>query len=635
MVVIKVYYLYYFHIETRGFDDEMELYFVQRKGICRMLKKCGGPVLVLLLILTICVPALGEDISEQPVSLDNAFTESTLLPFDFKGYAFVNGELLAYNSSVDYKNYNINGRVMVPIRLAIDVLTDLENDVYWNIRWDAAKPEVVTLFTSYAPEYKVVITAGSKTMQINGKDIALDAPAQMIGNRIVLPLRAIGEAIDREVCWLDGMAIISQVPIDLSSAKTKEVAVKAKNQLSACGKDVDDKPDPIAVYHDGYYALKTYYDAKDNYVTELYYYKNGKAGKINLAGDPKISMPYGLEGKSVVGDSLYYPTRIGAETKLYRLDFATNSSAEVCSLSADNVGWSLDGEGWFGGVIRLGQDTFVVLHSGDWTMGGDTIYRLVNNSLVHVGDPKMLSSIALVGTKLYYTSLDSMGMTENNLYYLDLAKDEPTDDIALDGYTYNLVRKVTVNSTSLSVSTDMEGLAVKDNDVYSMLYEEKAKKDNRNVVKIDTTDNIQTILPIEVNKFWLVTDGIVYQEYTSRKLMKSDFDGNNARILADKNLDMIKVYDSQVYYTVTGEAGLYHLNAVTEVGEKLSDIVVNDILANKSGSYFINKSYEAGIFKISGGKAVKIADGFVQGYINTAGGILYKKRGSAEVYLAK
>lgn len=58
-------------------------------------------------------------------------------------------------------------------------------------------------------------------------------------------------------------------------------------------------------------------------------------------------------------------------------------------------------------------------------------------------------------------------------------------------------------------------------------------------------------------------------------------------------------------------------------------------MINKSGNYLINKSYEAGIFKISGGKAAKIADGFVQWYINTDGGVLYNKRGSAEVYLAK
>ncbi|WP_347488659.1 hypothetical protein ABDB91_15855 [Desulfoscipio sp. XC116] len=48
----------------------------------------------------------------------------------------------------------------------------------------------------------------------------------------------------------------------------------------------------------------------------------------------------------------------------------------------------------------------------------------------------------------------------------------------------------------------------------------------------------------------------------------------------------------------------------------------------------IKKSYEPGIFKISGGQAAKTADGFVQWYINTDGGILYNKRSSAEVYLA-
>ena len=225
-------------------------------------------------------------------------------------------------------------------------------------------------------------------------------------------------------------------------------------------------------------------------------------------------------------------------------------------------------------------------------------------------------------------------MTENNLFYLDLAKEESVASIALDGYTYDIVRKVTADYTSHGISTDMEGLSVNGGFIFAMLYEEKAEKDNRNVVKIDTTDNSQTILPIEVNKFWLVSDGIVYQEYTSGKLMKSDFDGNNARVLADKNLDIIKIYGDDVYYTVTSEAGIFHINAVTEAGEMLSDIVADDILINKSGAYFINKSYDAGIFKISENKASKIADGFVQGYINTDGGILYNKRGSAEAYLA-
>ncbi len=599
-----------------------------------MLKKCTGLVLVLLFILAISLPAWGADVKEEPVTLDNAFMESTLLPFAFNGYAFVNGELLVYNDAFGYKNYNINGRVLVPVRLLVDVLTDLKNDVYWDINWNAAKPKLVTL-SSYATKDKVVITVGSKTMQVNGENIALDVPAQLINNRIVLPLRAIGEAINREVAWLDGMVIISRVSIDLSDTRTKDVLTKAKNQLSSCSGDVNNKMTPIAVYNGGYYALKTYYDAEDRYVTELYYYKDGQSFKINLAGDPKISMPYDLEGKNIVGDSLYYPTKISLETKLYRLDFATNSSAEICSLSADSVGWSLDDEGNFDGVSCLGQNTYVVLHSGDGTMGGDTIYHLINNSLAHIGDPKKLLSIAQVGTKLYYTSLDCMGMTENNLFYFDLAKDETVANIALDGYTYDIVRKTTESSISYGVSAGMKGLAVKNGFIYAMLYPEKAKKDNRNVVRIDTAGNTQTILPIEVNKFWLIEDGIVYQEYTSGKLMKSDFAGNNTKVLVDQNLGMINIYGNDIYYTVTDEAGLFYIEALTGTVKKLSDIVTDDILINQSGVYFINKSYDAGIFKISGDKASKIADGFIQEYINTDGGILYNKRGSAEVYLAK
>ena len=610
-----------------------------------MWKKWGGLIVALFLILALSLPALATETSEQPVSLDNAFNQSTLLPYDFKGNAFVNGELYILNDVASYKIYNVNDRIMLPIRLAVSLLTDLDNHVYWNTNWDPSKPDTVTIFTSFAPHYKVVITVGSKTMQVNGQDIPLDVPAQLIDNRIVLPLRAIGEAIDREVSWYDGMVIISKVSIDLTSATTKEVAAKAKEQLSAYGSDVDERLIPVAVYNDAYYALKTYFDGEriaSNYITEISYYKNGKTNKINLTGEnPQVRLPYSndvlldTDPKSIVGEALYYPAKIGTETKLYRLDFATNSSTEICSLSAAPAGWNLDDEGWFGGVTRLGQETYVILHSGDGTMGGDGIYRLVNNHLVDVGGAKLVSSIAQIGTKLYYTSMDGMGMTENNLFYRDLSTDEPVTRIALDGYTYDLMRKATPDHTSLSISRDMDGLAVKDNYIYSMLYEEKADKDNRNVVKIDTTDNSQMILPIEVNKFWLVTDGIIYQEFTSGNLMKADFDGNNAKVLVNQNIDIIKVYGSQVYYTVTNVAGLYHLNAVTETGEKLSDLVVDDILINQSGSYFINQSYDAGIFKISGGKATKIADGFIFNYNNTNGGILYNKRDSIEVYLAK
>lgn len=602
-----------------------------------MNRKCLGLLLVsgvlFILALVLVVPVLGVDSEGSSGSLADSFGNCSVVPFDFKGYAFVNGELYAFNDVGSYKNYIRNGRVLAPIRLITYLLEDLDNAVYWNIHWDVTEPDKVILTTSFEPRYKVVIGVGNKTMEVNGREIALDVPAQMIENRIVLPLRAIGEAVNRKVSWLDGLVVISRDPINLSDAKTKEAAAKAKNTLDAVGEDVIDKLEPVAVYNDGYYALKAYYDEKGKYITELYYYHNGQADKVCLAGEPRITMTPDFKRSGVMADSLYYPTKIGEETKLYRLDFASNKSVEVCSLSEEGIGWSLDNEGWFGGVIPLGKDVFVVLHGGDATMGGDTIYRLAGNCLLDVGYTKSLSSMALVGTRLYYTSLNGMGRTDNNLFYLDLAGADSVSQIGLEGYTYDLIRQTRADFTSLRVPTDMTGLAVRDNYVYAMLYGEHGKKDNRNVVEINTIDNAQRILPIEVNKFWLVGDGIIYQEYTSGKLLKSDFEGCNTSILADKSLDLIKVYGDQVYYTVADEAGLYHLDARTEREEKLSDILTDDILINQSGGYLINQSYDPGIFKISGERVIKVADGFVQRYINTREGILYNKRGSNMVYL--
>ena len=191
-----------------------------------------------------------------------------------------------------------------------------------------------------------------------------------------------------------------------------------------------------------------------------------------------------------------------------------------------------------------------------------------------------------------------------------------------------------VEQVHFDFSTGMEGLAVKNQYLYTMLYQESAEKDNRQVVKINTADNSQTILPIEVNKFWLVSDGIVYQDFSTGKLMKTDFGGKNSQTLVDQSLDLIRVYGDQVYYTVNGEAGLYRVDALMGKTDKLSAIVVDDILVNPAGCYFINSSYEAGIFKVSGEGAVKIADGFLFPYVNTDAGILYNKRGSADVYEA-
>lgn len=107
------------------------------------------------------------------------------------------------------------------------------------------------------------------------------------------------------------------------------MVTKAKKQLSACRDDVESKLSPVATYKGGCYGLKTHYRAGAYNSTDLYYYKDKQSVKIDLVGTPLISVPRTHDSndpQSVVGESLYYPTKIGSETKLYCLDFATNRS---------------------------------------------------------------------------------------------------------------------------------------------------------------------------------------------------------------------------------------------------------------------------------------------------------------------
>ncbi|HAG10265.1 MAG TPA: hypothetical protein DCK76_02495 [Desulfotomaculum sp.] len=592
-------------------------------------------ILFVLAVLAVPAYALADGQSAGPVPLDQVFDDSVILPFEFHGYAFMDNSLITFTNGENFKLYRINGRVMIPARLAEKIL-------YYNrTRWYAAAYTTNPAGVLFANgENKVAITVGSKIMKVNGKEAPLSVPARIVDQRIIIPLRDVFNALNLTVCWQNGMLIISKVPIDLSSAQTKEIVEKSKTRLTDFPQDVENKLYPIAAYNGGYYALNSYYDQVGDYINnKLYYYNEGKRELVNLAGDVKngnfIGSGANVFDYGMAGQSIYYPAKTGSETKLYRLDFATNRSVEICSLSGGDIGWSLYSAGQFRGVIGFGNYTYVVLNTGEGTMGGDDIYRLESNSLTKVGEAKWLNSLTQVGTKLYYTDLDSMGMTENNLYCYDFTKDTQAENIAMNGYTYDVEREKSDSSVTYRCPTDMDGLAVKDGYLYTMLYQENAKKDNRNVVKINTADNSQTVLPIEVNKFWLVSDGIVYVDFSTGKLMKSDFDGQNAKVLVDKKIDLIKAYGDHIYDTVEGEAGIYHTDAVAEKTEKLSNIVVNDILLNQPGCYFINYTYEAGIFKISGSGAVKIADGFVQWYINTDGGILYNKRGSTEMYLAK
>ena len=99
---------------------------------------------------------------------------------------FINGELITPDSDP----VMVNDRTLVPIRAVAEYLG-------YTVGWDDAS-QSVTMFNS---NNTIKFTIDSTTAIKNGRNFTIDVPAQIIGERTYLPLRAVAEAMDAEVEW--------------------------------------------------------------------------------------------------------------------------------------------------------------------------------------------------------------------------------------------------------------------------------------------------------------------------------------------------------------------------------------------------------------------------------------------------
>jgi hypothetical protein len=99
---------------------------------------------------------------------------------------FVNGEQVTF----DVLPVIQKDRTLVPFRA---ISESLKAEVTWN---QADKTVTVT-----KNGVEVKLTIGSKTALVNGKEVVLDTPAQMIKDRTFIPVRFLSEAFSAEVQW--------------------------------------------------------------------------------------------------------------------------------------------------------------------------------------------------------------------------------------------------------------------------------------------------------------------------------------------------------------------------------------------------------------------------------------------------
>jgi hypothetical protein len=97
------------------------------------------------------------------------------------------------NRQVQFGNVapsRIDGRVFIPLRAVVEALGA-------DVRWEAATQ---TVFGSKGGrEFELPI--GSRSAQVNGRSLALDAPARLIAGNTMVPLRFVAEALGADVAW--------------------------------------------------------------------------------------------------------------------------------------------------------------------------------------------------------------------------------------------------------------------------------------------------------------------------------------------------------------------------------------------------------------------------------------------------
>ncbi len=90
------------------------------------------------------------------------------------------------------KGIIIDGRTMVPVR---GVFEYMGYDVEWN-----SNTKTATL-TNTKKETVITLTGGESTFTVNENVITPDVPQQIVEGRFMLPLRAVGEAVNAKVEW--------------------------------------------------------------------------------------------------------------------------------------------------------------------------------------------------------------------------------------------------------------------------------------------------------------------------------------------------------------------------------------------------------------------------------------------------
>ncbi len=575
-----------------------------------------------MITLGICAGLIGgmssayaEEITKKK-PLDEVFDQTVIVPFQYQGKAFVNGQKIDVFG--DYSIVHRDGRVLVPIRLMGFLATQVDyKQGSWEASWQAQRPDEV-LLTNAKQKKTIKFTVNDKTMLVNNVPHKMDVAPQSVNGRIVLPLRSAAEALGKQIDWLDGLILMGEEPIHLQHPKTKAITPSIKAQLEDKRQRVDYEKvvSPLTKLGNASYYVKRTYHATG--VTEtLMKREDGKQEAATL----KLPSGAGLSDAQLVGQELFYIATVDDQGTLYAHDLQKNQSRRIAEIGTWDPTW-----GWLGEVQYVDGQLYVILHRGDNTMGGESLYRMVNGEAQRVADAKSFNNYVIDGQELYAAYFHPMFDPGNNLIRTDMATGQETA-LGQPGYAYGINR--TISEESVGYRT-VHGLYISGGYLYTLGYLESDPKDVSAVYRIDLKDQSQVKLTGHASEFWMAGDQIYYIDAAAGNLKAVGADGGNDRTLVQQRVMNVRLHDGSLYYTVNAEGAasevgvLYQYKTATGQQLKRSDKSVASYYIGKSGLYYVSKGYAAGLYRAEpDGRNVRLVNDNIEWAVISDAGVTY------------
>lgn len=237
-----------------------------------------------------------------------------------------------------------DGRTLVPVR---GVFEHLGYDVNWE-----QSTKTATLSNS---KNSIFVAVESPVFIMNGQAYNLDVPAQIIDNRTMLPLRAVGEAIGADINW-DGNAQIatistSEITIRIHASVEDKISEQQSNQPTVTTDTNSNSYAPLSFISSSYddsYGLKMLTLNVENSLGKdisgftirvacFNVYREPVTGLLNPYSDFTWSDTIKANGKEKITCSLAYHSTVKF-VNIAVIKYVT-SDGNIVEISANNRVW--------------------------------------------------------------------------------------------------------------------------------------------------------------------------------------------------------------------------------------------------------------------------------------------------------